>query len=418
MTEDKDRLKDAALALAVTELRGRLLHRRFQLSPAPGQLEALQALQQKHEAQRRALNDIRRSIPECEGKAYWWDIDYKAEKLPVPFADCLSMPQGIYSEQDDFEDHSGGFLTRAGRSITVMDALRQYFSMSDYIVLYADRKRMKANLNAPLSMRAILCCEESAAAPEKDSANHRPMPQETDNSYEYRRLQREAAAISDHLSEQIAAFDRRNDSLERLLNAAANRGPFTDQESWLMGMTDDDDYYTTALYREYRQNEMKEKARDEISRLEYQMQQMRKQAARAQEDRQHYELNRSLARQREGFILKLIRCGYVFYLQQQFVGLVVIARPEMLFHLRHRGTLSPYDIYGSVLEAKTSGYVMPDPLPLMDFILQKYGVGLKPYSVLASRPKNASDEFWRCWAEKRFAFFAEEKMEGVPKVMK
>ena len=131
MTEGKDRLKDAALALAVTELRGRLLHRRFQLSPALGQLEALQALQQKHEAQRRALNDIRRSIPECEGKAYWWDIDYKAEKLPVPFADCLSMPQGIYSEQDDFEDHSGGFLTRAGRSITVMDALRQYFSMSD-----------------------------------------------------------------------------------------------------------------------------------------------------------------------------------------------------------------------------------------------------------------------------------------------
>lgn len=413
MMDGKEGLKEGALALAMTELQGRLLCRSWQLSQTPDQLEALQMLQQKHETQKNALNALRRSIPECEGKTYWWDIDYDVKEIPVPFEDCLSMPWGIYSVQDDFEESRGGFLTGARRSVTVMDALQQYFSMSDYIVLYADRKRMKANLNEPLSLRAILCCEEGAAVTEHTNVNYRPIPQETGSSSEYRRLQQKAAAVSRNLSEQLSSFDKSNDSMERFLNAATNRGLFTDRESWLMGETGDDDYYTTALYREYRQNEMKEKASDEISRLEYQMQQMRKQAARAQEERQHYELSRSLAKQQEGFKLKVLRCGYVFYLQQELVGIVVIARPERMFLLRHCGTLTPYDIYGSALGTKPLEYVMQDPLPLMDFVLQKYGAYLKPYSVLASRPKNASDEFWRCWAEKRFEVFAEKRMKGI-----
>ena len=96
------------------------------------------------------------------------------------------------------------------------------------------------------------------------------------------------------------------------------------------------------------------------------------------------------------------------YLKEYLVGIVIINRPEMFWQLRHQGDLSPYNIYGGMDEAKKLGCETPDPAPLMEFILREYGARLKPYSVLASCPKNASDEIWRCWAEKRFAFLVEE----------
>ena len=143
------------------------------------------------------------------------------------------------------------------------------------------------------------------------------------------------------------------------------------------------------------------------------MEQMKKQAAKAQADRQQYELQRAWARQQQGFLLKMIRCGYAIYLKEYLVGIVIINRPEMFWQLRHQGDLSPYNIYGGMDEAKKLGCETPDPAPLMEFILREYGARLKPYSVLASCPKNASDEIWRCWAEKRFAFLVEENQARV-----
>ena len=109
----------------------------------------------------------------------------------------------------------------------------------------------------------------------------------------------------------------------------------------------------------------------------------------------------------------MIRCGYAIYLKEYLVGIVIINRPEMFWQLRHQGDLSPYNIYGGMDEAKKLGCETPDPAPLMEFILREYGARLKPYSVLASCPKNASDEIWRCWAEKRFAFLVEENQARV-----
>ena len=413
MTEGKEKLKEAAFSLAMTELRGRLLYRRYRQAPSSVSRENILAVQKEWEEQRRKLDAMRGTIPECEGKRYWWDISYDVEAPFETFESCLSLPQGVYSEQDNFAEYHGGFLDRAEQQLNVADVLNSYFRMSDYVVLYADRKQMKANLTAPVSIRAILCCEEAQFEPESMKGYQGKMSNSLINSNEYQRMQDEVRSISANLSENLSAFDRRQDLMESILNAATGRGPFTDQESWLMGMTDSDSYYTTALYRDYRQNEMKEKACDEISRLNYQMEQMKKQAAKAQADRQQYELQRAWARQQQGFLLKMIRCGYAIYLKEYLVGIVIINRPEMFWQLRHQGDLSPYNIYGGMDEAKKLGCETPDPAPLMEFILREYGARLKPYSVLASCPKNASDEIWRCWAEKRFAFLVEENQARV-----
>lgn len=154
MTEGKEKLKEAAFSLAMTELRGRLLYRRYRQAPSSVSRENILAVQKEWEEQRRKLDALRGTIPECEGKRYWWDISYDVEAPFETFESCLSLPQGVYSEQDNFAEYHGGFLDRAEQQLNVADVLNSYFRMSDYVVLYADRKQMKANLTAPVSIRA------------------------------------------------------------------------------------------------------------------------------------------------------------------------------------------------------------------------------------------------------------------------
>ena len=85
------------------------------------------------------------------------------------------------------------------------------------------------------------------------------------------------------------------------------------------------------------------------------------------------------------------------------MGIVIAKGPVMVFRVRHRGEISPYDIFGDVSEMRETEYQIPDPGSLLPFIAAEYSGKMKPYSVLSTRPKNASDKLWRYWAELRFA---------------
>ena len=409
---EKSELKEAAFSLALTELRGRLLYDSFRAGNSSVTAKALKALEAKREEECRRLNDLRRTVPEAAGKSYWWDIPYKIERPAGQFADVYAMPEGIYSEQADFEETFGLRLEESKRRYIVSDILNIYLSFSDYVVLYADRKRLKAAVSAPVTVKAILCCEEELPRQRSVGQYEGPAAVDPKRSYEYRRLESEIRSVSGRLAGELESFDRWHDTAERILNAAAG-SPFTDRERWLMGQMDNDSYYTTELYRDYRKMEMREKAREEISRMEYQMEQMRRQAAAADAARKRYEMRRAKANLDRDITMRFMRCGYTFYLGQELVGITAIRRPEMVYQVHHRGTISPYALFGRIGDCRELGFQTPDPGPLIPFILQNYAGRMKPYSPLASRPKNASDELWRYWAEKRFAFLVEENQARV-----
>lgn len=223
------------------------------------------------------------------------------------------------------------------------------------------------------------------------------MPRDVENTYEYRQMQAEIQSISSTASEEMRRFDERNDTIERFLNWASDESPFTDRQRWLMGQTSNNDYYTTELYRDYRKMEMREKAREEISRLECQMEHMCRQEAKAR-----YELQRARASAGRDMTLRFLRCGYAVYLREELVGIVIIARPERVYQIHHRGTVSPHDIFGRIGDCREIGRETPDPGPLIPFILQEFGSRMKPYSLLAPVPKTRRMD-WRYWAEARFA---------------
>ena len=73
---DKQELKQAALLLGATEMKGRFLYDSFQRKDPSVTEEILESLSDFRERQCREVNLLRQSVPGTEGKSYWWDLPY------------------------------------------------------------------------------------------------------------------------------------------------------------------------------------------------------------------------------------------------------------------------------------------------------------------------------------------------------
>ena len=137
--------------------------------------------------------------------------------------------------------------------------------------------------------------------------------------------------------------------------------------------------------------------------MEWKLHQLKVKERQIDAARKRYAFYRAQARLTQNIVMYLMRCGYAFYLDDDLVGIVIAKGPAMVYQIRHQGGISPYDIFGNVLKMRETEYQLPDLGRLLPFIVSEYGKKMKPYSVLSARPKNASDELWRYWAELRFA---------------
>lgn len=396
---DKEELKQAAFSLAMTELRGRLLYDRFRRGLEGATEENLQKIAAEREEECRRVNQIRQSVPGIEGKSYWWDLPYDIKNPPGQFSGSFAMPQGVYSEQDDFSDCCGAEMVRNSHRYLVTDVLASYFSYSDYVVLYADRKRMKAQLTSPVEMKAIICAQEEQPAGQTMEQKEPPPPFIAEQSYDYWYLQKEIKSISEELPGKLEAFEQRRDNFERFVNGSI----YTNQERWIRGEMSNDSYYSSELYRDLRRREIEEKSMSQIASMEWKLRQIKKKEREIDSARKRYDFYRVKAGLSRDIVMYLMRCGYAFYLDGNLVGIVIARGPGMVFRIRHRGNISPFDIFGEISEMRGTEYQIPDPGRVLSFIASAYAGEMKPYSILSTRPKNASDELWRYWAELRFA---------------
>lgn len=400
---DKNDFRQAAFELAIAELRGRLVYEEYRSgNVTKAELQAYAAEAEKRKQQAELL---RREVPGAEGKSYWWDIPYEIDSPSGSFPDTFALPGGIYTEQDDFKAGYGFELERAEQFDSVHMMSEFYLSSDRYVTLYADRKALKANLAAKVHRKAILCAEEKLPTHQDVGEYQGERPYDVRNRWEYRHLQSEIQSIAGRLPGELNAYDEWHDNAERVWNGLFENSPFTNQERWLMGEMDSDSYYTSDMYRDLRRMEKEEKAREEISRMEYQMKEMQRQAAKVQAQYQRYQMQRARAKMDKGITLRFMRCGYAFYLENRLAAVLLSNRPEPVWQIHHTGTVSPYQIFGRIGDCQEVDRRMPDPAPCIDFILQEYGSRLKPYSPLALRPKYASDEIWRYWAESRLENF-------------
>lgn len=402
---DKNELKQAAFELAVAELRGRVIFDEYRSGEKKITEVQLQQFREQAEKARAHVEAIRKEVPDIAGKSYWWDVPYDMTKPAGNFPDTFLLPDGIYTEQEDFEETDGFLMERGLQYDTTQTLFEFYLSNPNYVVLYADRKRLKANLGVPVQRNVILCAKEELPTHRQVGAYQGERPYDVTKTWEYQHLKSEAASIAGRLPGELQEYEEWHDNAERFMNALFDNSIFTNKERWLMGEMDSDSYYTSEMYRDLRRMEKQEKAQEKISQMEWQMKQMRERAARVQAQYQKYELERAKAKLDKGVTLRFMRCGYAFYLENALAALVLINRTESVFKVHHSGTISPYDIFGRIGDCREVLREVPNPAPFVAFALEQYGSRIKPYSPLALRPKNASDELWRYWAERRLEEF-------------
>ena len=394
---DKQELKQAALLLGATEMKGRFLYDSFQRKDPSVTEEILESLSDFRERQCREVNLLRQSVPGTEGKSYWWDLPYDIRKPPGLFAGTFSMPEGIYSEQEDFEEGFGLYLKKADSHWLASDILEMYFTGGDDVVLYADRKRMKEKLSSEAAIRAILCAEEELPVRQQEEYSTEPGAFDPERSRQYRRMAEELRFLSGSLPGELERMERSFDSWERFVHSSM----FTNRERMEMGQMSYTDYAKAEFYRNWALSQKEAKERKRREELESRMYAMWWEDVKADAARKSGEMKRALARNMKDICMRLMRCGYAFYLEGRLAGIVIFKGPVPVFQIRHTGDISPYDIFGKIGDMRELEYQTPDPAPLIRFILRQYGAQMKPYSVLSPRPKNASDELWRYWAEQR-----------------
>lgn len=157
---DKSELKQAAFELAMNELRGRLLYEDYVEKNGKVFREQVSAFATRIAEERKSVDEVRRNVPELAGKSYWWDVPYDITKPVEEFPGTFAFSEGIYTEQDDFEETYGLMLARAKQCDTAHDVFNIYLTFSDYVTLYADRKALKVNPAAKVQRKAIYCAEE------------------------------------------------------------------------------------------------------------------------------------------------------------------------------------------------------------------------------------------------------------------
>lgn len=397
---DKSKLKEAAFLLALEEQKGRIAYNYFLKEEIKENELAL--ISENIRNQQNIVEGFRKNIPEVQGKSYWWDIPYEITKPVGEFLGTFAFQNGIYTEQDDFSETFGGYIEKAPMFETSIDVFQSYLSSEKYIPLFVNRKLLKSNLNATVQRKVILCAEEQATF-KLDLSSYGDFYITLEEDSADARLRLEQCQMESDYYSDIMNFRSRQDNIERLINSLDGDGPFTHSFLWTSGQMSNDLYYRNELYRDYREMEIRQKAQEKIAAIEYQRYLRHRKKVEAQGAYSRSQTRRMIANYDKGTIMRFMRCGYIFYMEGYLAAVVLMNEPTSIYEIRHHGDVSPYDIFGNIGSCKKTALEIPNPAPVIDFVLQKYKYFMKLYSPLALRPKNASDELWRYWMEQSFA---------------
>lgn len=386
---EKQDLKNAACALAAEECLARLMYDRFRQGAAGEISAALSEQAQRVAAAAKRADHIRAQIPELSQKQYWWDIPFDIQDPMTEFEDAFVLGQAEFTEQPDFDTVSSTKIVPTPRRMKGDETLSYYLSRSVDAILYLDRKGFKSHLSDQMEVKTIYMYETTETAHTESLPYHGVLP----GSWEYNRWARDLSTVSEGLTRDLHRHEERWDTMERFVNQSF----FTNRERFIMGQMDADDYFGWALIRENRAEEIERRAEEKRIALEGRM----KEAQFAWGRRQFHD---SMAAMHDAQTLRLMPCGQVVYCGEQLMAVTLHTGKKPVYEIRHKGEISPFRIEGRVLSLQDILYRTPDPVPVMDFIIQKYTPLMKPWQALSARPKGASDQLWRVWTERRFAY--------------
>lgn len=385
---EKQDLRKAAYELAAEEFFARLMYDSFRQGAKDISSDSLSSQAGKVSAARKKVDEIRSQIPELSGKQYWWDIPFDIRNPLTEFEDTFVFGQAGFTEQPEFELGVAEIKPQI-RRMRGDEILSLYLSHPVDPVLYMDRKGFKSHLSDQMEVRTLFMYETGETGSSGAGGSYGVLP----GSWEYNQWKRDLATVSGRLSSDLARHNDNWDMLERI----ASQSFFTNRERFFMGQMDADDFFTWDLIRENRAKAIAERADQRRVELESRIR-------KAEYDYGRRQFREMESARKEFDILRVLPCGRVIRMGEQVMAVTLHASKHSVYELRHRGEISPSRLGGRIISANDILFKTPAPVPVIDFIIQKYTPLMKQYRPLAARPKGASDQLWRVWAERRFAY--------------
>lgn len=388
MTDDEriQELVDVAQRMAATELL-------IRMSSGGDLLRCERELEQL----RAQADCLRRSLPEVAEKEFWWDVPFTPGAPKESEEDTFHMESGFYLETDEWEncrEDGKNWMRCKPKERPVKDLISYYVTFEQsYIILYMDKKKMRRLIKYPAQVRTIYHAERICGA------GQIRMPINVDSSYQTflrEAYEQDMEEMENRLQERLAESERRWDMYEIFSNAWERNAAMTNEEAWGLGKMSTQDYFSGAVWRDYRQEEIRAKVSEEKAARQRQLEQMRNEYRRNLRRTEQHTAG-------EQCRLHLMAVGEAVYCQGELVALVAYQGKEPVYEIQCAADFLVSELSGKIYGIDKMFEKSIAKIPLFEYMLQAYGNALPLYQVLDPRPLNCPDGAWRMWAEARWA---------------
>lgn len=351
------------------------------------------SLRRQIQLQTEKCSSLRSGIQDVRDREYWWDIPLDSE-----IKNGYALPGGIFLESgllNTVIDEKGYRIEENTYTSNAVNLLDFYGKReSGFIPLYFSKKKFRACVGCPLKRKIIYNVSfASGVYYFTAEVNHEVNPA-VRLWEQYRRREDD---LRGQMQEEVAAYERRADQWERI----ANLSFFTNEERFLMGQMDNQDYYSQSLWRELGKQDKKEKY---LKQLE---------ADRYRAEQAVIEANRSYtaswrAASEASDLLRIMPVGEVVYGNGELLALLVYCGEQKVTEYRLKGNVDLENLNAPITQEKVlfrKNSISPE---LLTHLICTYGSFLPVYQVLKARPKRCPDEVWRTWAELRWNYLSLE----------
>lgn len=332
---------------------------------------------------------IRVQIPEIQDKEYWWDVPPECGAW-----DGFSIPGGFFMESGLLEtetDEKGYRMIQDTYTSAAVSLLEFYGKREDgFIPLYFSKKKFRMMLNRPLKRRIIYNVSVSSGA------YHFAAKLNTQSSpaaaIRAQFAQREAY-LKGELEREIDAYNQRIDDWERLEHLSF----MTNEERWMIGAMDTEEYFHENVWRNWGEEDKREKVRRQLETERYHAEQAVMEAQRS------YQASYK-ALSEDTDILRVMAAGEAVYGDGELLALILYCGEQSVKEYRFAGKMNPETLEGPLTGEEILFRKNPISMELLTHISQTYGSFLPMYQVLKARPRNCPDAVWRAWAQLRWSW--------------
>lgn len=349
----------------------------------------LSSLRGQIQAQTEKCKKIRAQIPEIQDKEYWWDVPPERGVW-----DGFSIPGGFFMESGLLEteaDEKSYRMVQDTYTSAAVSLLEFYAKREQsFIPLYFSKKKFRMMLNRPLKRRIIYNVSVSSGA--YHFAAELNMQSSPAAAIRAQFAQREAY-LKGELEGEIDVYNRRIDDWERL----AHLSFMTNEERWIIGAMDTEDYFHETVWRNWGEEDKREKVRRQLETERYHAEQAVMEAQRS------YQASYK-ALSEDTDILRLMPAGEAVYGDGELLALIVYCGEQSVKEYRFAGKMDPKTLEGALTSEEILFRKKPISMELLTHLSRTYGSFLPMYQALKARPRNCPDEVWRAWAQLRWSW--------------